>query len=160
LFILYETCNFLAPADIIQVATSLIAFRYPLAGWSAVLDKPYIAKAGFALTNFSCNIELFTQLMLSINRLTAICYPMKHNRWWTLRRTIIFFACGAIMSMVTPTIRLLQDAGYVEVDGKIVPYLIQEKEQKVRSGIGKNSHVIPFWFPMSVQRLLRSSAFS
>ncbi|KAK6018657.1 hypothetical protein OSTOST_15748, partial [Ostertagia ostertagi] len=35
--------------------------------------------------------------------------------------------------MVTPTIRLLQDAGYVDVSGKIVPYLINEKEQKFNS---------------------------
>ncbi|PIO65628.1 hypothetical protein TELCIR_12688, partial [Teladorsagia circumcincta] len=118
------------PADIIQVTVSLIAFRYPVAGWTFVLDKSYIAKIGFVLTNFACNIELFTQLMLSINRLTAICYPMKHNYWWTLRRTVICFACAATVSMVTPTIRLLQDAGYVDVSGKIVPYLIEEKDQK------------------------------
>ncbi|KAK6017445.1 hypothetical protein OSTOST_15123, partial [Ostertagia ostertagi] len=32
-----------APADIIQVTASLVAYRYPLAGWKAVLDKPYMA---------------------------------------------------------------------------------------------------------------------
>ncbi|XGW09418.1 hypothetical protein V3C99_011599 [Haemonchus contortus] len=124
-----------APADMIQVTTSLITFRYPVAGWTAVLDKPYVAKIGFALTNFACNIELFTQLMLSINRLTAICYPMKHSRWWTLKRTIRLFACGATMSMITPVIRIFQDAGYVAVDGKIVPYLINENYQQLNSYI-------------------------
>lgn len=37
----------LAPADILQVAISLVAFRWPVAGWSAVLDKPYLAKVDY-----------------------------------------------------------------------------------------------------------------
>ncbi|KAK5986735.1 Pseudouridine-metabolizing bifunctional protein [Trichostrongylus colubriformis] len=120
-----------APADIIQVTTSLITFRYPVAGWTAVLDKPYIAKIGFTVTNFACNIELITQLMLSINRLTAICYPMKHSR----------------------------DAGYFAVDGKVVPYLINEKDQELNSYI--SSAIYTFFcmscFSLNAAALLRHS---
>ncbi|VDP38235.1 unnamed protein product [Heligmosomoides polygyrus] len=126
-----EMLLILAPADILQVAISLVAFRWPVAGWSAVLDKPYLAKIGFVVSNFACNIELFVQLILSINRLTAICFPLRHNRLWTTKRTIMCFVGCAAISLAPAITRLYQDAGYFAVDGKAVPYLLHEEDQKV-----------------------------
>lgn len=123
------------PADILQVAISLVAFRWPVAGWSAVLDKPYLAKIGFVVSNFACNIELFVQLILSINRLTAICFPLRHNRLWTTKRTIMCFVGCAAISLAPAITRLYQDAGYFAVDGKAVPYLLHEEDQKFNSYI-------------------------
>ncbi|EPB72555.1 hypothetical protein ANCCEY_08365 [Ancylostoma ceylanicum] len=70
---------FPAPADMMQVMVSLLTFRFPVAGWSAVLNKPYIAKIGFVASQYTCLLELFAQLSLSINRFTAITVPLKHN---------------------------------------------------------------------------------
>ncbi|VDL82429.1 unnamed protein product [Nippostrongylus brasiliensis] len=119
-----------APADLIQVTVSLVAFRLPLADWRFVVDKPYIAKLGFVVSNFACNIELFAQLILSVNRLTAIWFPLRHNSWWTLRRTVISFLVCALAASIPAVVKFCQEAGYVAVEGKVVPYLIHEEDQK------------------------------
>lgn len=44
-----------------------------------------------------------------------------------------FVGCAAI-SLAPAITRLYQDAGYFAVDGKAVPYLLHEEDQKVRWG--------------------------
>ncbi|CAJ0608456.1 unnamed protein product [Cylicocyclus nassatus] len=131
-----------APADMLQVLTSLFTFRLPLAGWVWVEDKPYIAKAGFVISQYVCLIELFAQLSLSVNRFTAIIYPLRHNQLWNKRTTCKLFAICALIALIPTAIRLPQAAGYANVNGKIVPHLIHEEDQKLNSYITSSIYVI------------------
>ncbi|WKX95033.1 hypothetical protein Q1695_011915 [Nippostrongylus brasiliensis] len=148
-----------APADLIQVTVSLVAFRLPLADWRFVVDKPYIAKLGFVVSNFACNIELFAQLILSVNRLTAIWFPLRHNSWWTLRRTVISFLVCALAASIPAVVKFCQEAGYVAVEGKVVPYLIHEEDQKVNSYVSSISYLFfcLSCFSLNIAALLKHS---
>ncbi|KAK6733844.1 hypothetical protein RB195_017544 [Necator americanus] len=148
-----------APADMVQVAASLLTFRFPVAGWGAVLDKPYIAKMGFVFSQYACLLELFAQLSLSVNRFTAICFPLRHNRWWTLTRTLKLFAICSLLALIPTAMRLPQEAGYIAVQGKIVPYLIHEEDQKTNSYVSSCIYVFfgLFCFVLNVFSLIKHS---
>ncbi|EYC34015.1 hypothetical protein Y032_0001g20 [Ancylostoma ceylanicum] len=90
---------------------SLLTFRFPVAGWSAVLNKPYIAKIGFVASQYTCLLELFAQLSLSINRFTAITVPLKHNHLFEqqafarrLQLNLLVYSSSFTLAVISMTI--------------------------------------------------------
>ncbi|CAD6192256.1 unnamed protein product [Caenorhabditis auriculariae] len=122
-----------APADVVQVLTSVVAFRLPLSGWQACLSFPLLAKLGFVVSQYATLIELCAQLILSANRLTAIAFPIGHKKIWSRRPTFLLFGCCAVASLIPTLVRIPQPAGYLSVNGSVIPYLINDEDQKQNS---------------------------
>ncbi|CAL2032937.1 unnamed protein product [Caenorhabditis brenneri] len=124
-----------APADFLQVLISLFAFRFPIAGWKDVTFIPYLAKIGFMISQYSVLVEMCSQLLLSINRLSAIVFPIQHNKFWTRQITFLFFLSGMVISIVPTAMRATQPAAYIHVNGSYIPYLLNEGDQEKNSKV-------------------------
>ncbi|CAI4232551.1 unnamed protein product [Auanema sp. JU1783] len=121
------------PADIVQVMTSLIAFRLPLTGWRFVLQHRWIAKVGFVLSQYACLLELFAQLLLAINRLTAIAYPLTHRWMWSPRSMLFLLLISAFLALLPTAIRFPQKADYQDLGNRVVPMLCNSEDQQLNS---------------------------
>ncbi|KAF1765536.1 hypothetical protein GCK72_005488 [Caenorhabditis remanei] len=124
-----------APADFLQVLVSLFAFRCPLAGWEEITHIPYLAKVGFMISQYSVLVEMCAQLLLSVNRLSAIVYPIQHNKFWTKKITLLLFSLGMLISIVPTASRATQPAAFMNVNGSFIPYLVNRGDQEKNSKV-------------------------
>ncbi|CAD60413.1 Serpentine receptor class gamma [Caenorhabditis elegans] len=124
-----------APADFIQVLVSLFAFRFPIVGWEEVTYIPHLAKMGFMISQYSVLVEMCAQLLLSINRLSAIVYPIQHNKFWTKKITLLLFLSGMILAIIPTASRASQPAAYIHVNGSFIPFLIDAGDQENNSKV-------------------------
>ncbi|CAP23580.2 Protein CBR-SRV-2 [Caenorhabditis briggsae] len=122
-------------ADFIQVLISLFAFRFPIAGWKEVTYIPYLAKAGFMISQYSVLVEMCAQLLLSINRLSAIVYPILHNKFWTKKATLTLFLTGMLISIIPTALRAAQPSAYIHLNGSYIPHLINPGDQETNSKV-------------------------
>ncbi|PIC45815.1 hypothetical protein B9Z55_005712 [Caenorhabditis nigoni] len=127
--------GFSAPADFIQVLISLFAFRFPIAGWKEVTYIPYLAKVGFMISQYSVLVEMCAQLLLSINRLSAIVYPILHNKFWTKKATLTLFSAGMLISIIPTASRAAQPSAYIHLNGSYIPHLINPGDQETNSKV-------------------------
>ncbi|CAI5440708.1 unnamed protein product [Caenorhabditis angaria] len=124
---------FRAPADFIQVLTSLIAFRFPIAGWQGALSFQILAKLGFMISQYSTLFELCLQFLLSLNRLSAIATPLSHAKLWNPRSTHLLILLSALMCLIPTFSRIHQEAYYFPLHGAVVPSLKNREDQSFNS---------------------------
>ncbi|CAI2337845.1 unnamed protein product [Caenorhabditis sp. 36 PRJEB53466] len=122
-----------APADFIQVLISLLAFRFPIAGWKEWTYIPHLAKLGFVISQYAVLVEMCAQLLLSVNRLSAIVWPIIHNKFWTKKVTLLLFAFGMLLAIIPTASRATQPAAYIDINGSFVPHLVNEGDQEKNS---------------------------
>uniref|UniRef100_A0A1I7UFU6 G protein-coupled receptor n=3 Tax=Caenorhabditis tropicalis TaxID=1561998 RepID=A0A1I7UFU6_9PELO len=91
---------------------------------------PHLAKIGFMISQYSVLVEMCAQLLLSINRLSAIVYPIQHNKFWTKQITLILFLSGMILSIAPTAMRATQPAAFIDVNGSYIPYLLNAGDQE------------------------------
>lgn len=87
---------------------------------------------GFMISQYSVLVEMCAQLLLSINRLSAIVYPIQHNKFWTKKITLLLFLSGMILAIIPTASRASQPAAYIHVNGSFIPFLIDAGDQEVK----------------------------
>lgn len=96
---------------------------------------PHLAKLGFVISQYSVLIELCSQLLLSVNRLSAIAYPILHNKFWTRKITFLLFSLGILLSVIPTASRAKQPAAYIDNNGSYIPHLLNPGDQEKNSKI-------------------------